>query len=173
MCAASNSTRQRRESVVGPAHGSRKATTRERVEQAVTADDTCLSGLIQQPLERRTADELDDGPSHRRWGAARKQPPLLRHKRTEVPLIFDVHTHVRASSGVLLPPPHMPGSYMCGFRRGAARGALPHPFPKSWLTLPRASAQWLDLEPASSTATDACPVVSHDCVNGTCIACPN
>ena len=32
------------------------------------ADDTWWSRLIKQPLEWRTADEIDDGPSHRRRG---------------------------------------------------------------------------------------------------------
>ena len=36
------------------------------VELAVPADDTCLSRLIEQPLEARAVEQPDDGPSHRR-----------------------------------------------------------------------------------------------------------
>ena len=49
-----------------PADGSHKATALEMVELAVPADDTCLSRLIEQPLEARAVEQPDDGPSHRR-----------------------------------------------------------------------------------------------------------
>ena len=54
------------------------------VEQAVTADDICLSSLIEQPLERRTTDGLDDGPSHR-WRRRRVQQPDERPPYVHLP----------------------------------------------------------------------------------------
>ena len=50
----------------------------EMVELAAPADDTCLSRLIEQPLEARAVEQHDDGPSHRRdSGGAEAMPWLL------------------------------------------------------------------------------------------------
>ena len=88
----------------------------ERVEQVVAADDTCLSGLIQQPLERRTADKFDDGPSHRRRGGrcgsshhssatnARKRATYLRYASTTT---NNMHSMWCPMHIVHPTPPHM------------------------------------------------------------------
>ena len=41
------------------------------MKQVVTADVTCLSSLIEQPLEARAVDQHDNGPSYRRRGGRR------------------------------------------------------------------------------------------------------
>ena len=70
------------------------------VEQAVTADDTCLSSLMDQPLEVRVVDQHDDEPSHPRCPRARAQPASLpwlslhgaADVLVEVWTIFDMHS---------------------------------------------------------------------------------
>ena len=54
-----------------------QATALEMVELAVPADDTCLSRLIEQPLEARAVEQPDDGPSHRRRGSSHAGIALL------------------------------------------------------------------------------------------------
>ena len=40
------------------------------MKQVMTADVTCLSSLIEQPLEARAVDQHDNGPSYRRRGSS-------------------------------------------------------------------------------------------------------
>ena len=80
MRAVSNRTHERTEPASKPAPGIRNATACEMVEQAMTADDTCLSGLIKQPLEARTAEHHDDEPSHTRTSEEEASVMMARHE---------------------------------------------------------------------------------------------